>query len=135
MSHHRFSVLISLSLSRCPNEFTGRQCEVCHSLRFSCHDRKGLHWFSWMIIFIVGFVLSMGGYTLLRYNLKWIRVKYLFTHRRLHEHIGLEISAAYSHLPTSDVHSHDRSLEDVLSDEDHLVTSDRHHASRNLSRC
>lgn len=79
------------------------------------------------MIFIVGFVLSMGGYALLRYNLKWIRVKYLFAHRRLHEHIGLEISAsntAYSHLPTSDLHCHDRPLEDVLYDEDHLTASD-----------
>lgn len=45
-------------------------------------------------------------------------MKHLFAHRRLHEHIGLE---GYSHLSTSDVHCHDRPLEDVLSDENQPV--------------
>ena len=56
--------------------------------------------------------------------MKWIRVKYLFAHHRLHEQIGLEINsinAAYSHIPTSELNGHDRPLEDVLFDE-HVST-------------
>lgn len=90
----------------------------------SCSSRTRSQWHTWIIMSIVIFLLFIGGYTFLRYNLKWIRMKYLFGHRRLHEHIGLEVSAhntGYSHLPTSDMHCHDRPLEDVLFDEDHLV--------------
>jgi hypothetical protein len=53
-------------------------------------------------------------------------LKYLFAHHRLHEQIGLEINsinAAYSHIPTSELNGHDRPLEDVLFDENEIITT------------
>ncbi len=90
-----------------------------------CHYRKQLQWKSWILMITVGFILSIVGYTFLRYNWKLIRLKYLFAHHRLHEQIGLEINSTnrdYSHIPTSDIHGHDRPLEDVLFDENEIST-------------
>src|SRR5437763_609052 len=91
-----------------------------------CHNQKRLQWNSWILIIIICFILSIVGYTFLRYNAKLIRLKYLFAHHRLHEHIGLEINstnAIYSHVPTSDMNGYDRPLEDVLFDENQISTT------------
>lgn len=71
-------------------------------------------------------IVSIGGilvfllYGFIRYYSKLIRLKYLFSHHRLHEQIGLEanpINPIYHYLPTHESQNHDRLLEDVLSDE------------------
>ena len=54
---------------------------------------------------MAGVLLAALAYTFVRYNSKFIRLKYLFAYRRLQEQIGLEISSTrtiYSHVPTSD---------------------------------
>ena len=88
-----------------------------------CHNQKRLQWNSWILIIIICFILSIIGYTFIRYNSKLIRLKYLFAYHRLYEHIGLEINStnrAYSHVPTNDMNCHDRPLEDVLFDENEI---------------
>ena len=66
----------------------------------------------------------MLAYTFIRYCSKQIRLKYLFTHHRLHEQIDMEInssSTGYSHVPTHDDHPCDETVlsasEPPLTDE------------------
>lgn len=87
-----------------------------------CHNKKRVQWNPWITILIICFILFIIGYILLRHNIKLIRLKYLFSHHRLHEQIGLEVNTVYSHLPTNEMNSHDQSLEDVLYDENPVST-------------
>jgi hypothetical protein len=82
-----------------------------------------LQWRSWILIIIACVLLSGIGFTFLRYNSKLIRLKYLFAYHRLHEQIGLEINSIntmYSHLPTSDTNNSNRTLDNVLFDDNEL---------------
>ncbi len=112
-----------MNIISCPNGFTGEQCQynICQTI--NCHNQKRLQWNSWILIIIFCFILFIIGYIFLRYNSKLIRLKYLFTHHRLHEHIGLEINSTnrvYSYVPTTDMNCYDRPLEDVLFDENEI---------------
>ncbi len=87
------------------NGFTGQYC----------HIRIGLQGRSWFLIIFACGILSFFVYGFIRYNSKIIRLKYLFSHHRLHEQISLEINSTngdYSHLPTQENSNHDRLLLD-----------------------
>ncbi len=117
-----------MNIISCLNGFTGEQCQhnICQTI--NCHNQKRLlRWNSWILIIIVCFVLFIIGYVFLRYNAKLIRLKYLFAHHRLHEHIDLEINSTnrvYSYVPTNDINCHDRPLEDVLFDENEISATE-----------
>jgi hypothetical protein len=103
-------------LFSCPRGFTGNYC----------HIQRRFQWQSWVLVLVICVTLSIIVYTFVRYSFKLIRLKYLFSHHRLQEQIGLEINSTnvvYSHLPTSDTNNYDRPLEDVLLDENEIFES------------
>ena len=70
--------------------------------------------------------MLMLAYSFIRYGSKQIRLKYLFTHHRLHEQIDMEInstSTGYSHVPTTDPTHGDHACDDGLSQQDEAVPS------------
>ncbi|CAF3395990.1 unnamed protein product [Rotaria socialis] len=110
-------------ICRCQPNFTGRYCQI----------RSRFQWGLWFLIAFLCALLSIIGYTFLRYNSKLFQIKYLFVHRHGHEHIGLEInsmSTVYSHVPTNDTNTYNRPLEDVLLDE-HDLSANTPPADRN----
>ncbi|CAM4983085.1 unnamed protein product [Rotaria socialis] len=110
-------------ICRCQPNFTGHYCQI----------RSRFQWGLWFLIAFLCALLSIIGYTFLRYNSKLFQIKYLFVHRHGHEHIGLEInsmSTVYSHVPTNDTNTYNRPLEDVLLDE-HDLSANTPPADRN----
>ena len=105
---------------RCPPGYTGP----------SCQTRARLRWQSWILTCLICSLMITVAYSFIRYGSKQIRLKYLFTHHRLHEQIDMEInstSTGYSHVPTTDPTHGDRVYDEELSQQDEPVPPTSEH--------
>ena len=104
----------------CPIGFTGLNCQT---------RSRSFRWQSWLLTILACVLLSLLAYTSFIYGFRRIRLKYLFAHHRLHEHIGLEVNSTgtgYTPVPSNDRPS---SLDNRVFHENDLFISDTAHTS------